>query len=70
MIFALFYKPTMGKTALSPLASEHGAALTFPSCTDCQLPAVFRIEAMDARLDRPVKVHQCPNCAKIIWGGE
>lgn len=72
MILGAFCKPALGNLAraLLPTPFKHVAALSRPCCDDCRLPAVFRTELLDARLHRQVRVHQCPNCAKIIWGGE
>ncbi len=72
MIMGTVYKPMLGNLARAMLSTSfrQSAALTAPSCDDCQLPATFRAEILDVRLDRQVRVHQCLNCAKVIWGDE
>ena len=71
MTIGTTYKPTLVHLAraLSPTSWAHRPALA-PSCDDCQLPAVFRTAVPRARPNREVRVHQCLNCAKIIWGDE
>jgi hypothetical protein len=72
MNLIIAFKPTLRDLARALFSTElrHGASLPSPSCDDCQLPAVLRAELPDARLGRLVRVHQCPNCAKVLWGDE
>jgi uncharacterized protein with PIN domain len=39
-----------------------------PPCDDCRMPVVFRTEVPDLVRARQVRVYQCVNCAKVIWG--
>lgn len=39
-------------------------------CDHCRIPAAFKAEILDVRLNRPVQIYQCLNCAKVIWKGE
>jgi hypothetical protein len=72
MTLGTVYRPALGNVvrALFSTGLKHSAALPTPSCDDCQLPATLKAEIPDARLQRLVRVHQCPNCAKVIWGDE
>jgi len=72
MIIGSLYKPTQRNSSsmLSSTAPKQSAALPPLSCHDCRMPAAFKMEMLDARLSRPVRVYQCTNCAKVIWEGE
>ena len=72
MTLGTVYKSAPGNLARAPLSSglNHGAIPSPPSCDNCQLPATLKAEILDTRLDRVVRVHQCLNCAKVIWGDE
>ena len=63
------YRPRLASLArvLLSTAMKQSAAPPSPSCDDCRLPAAFRAAVPDGRR-RQVRVHQCLNCAKIIWG--
>ena len=63
------YRPRLASIArvLMSTAMKETAAPPSPRCDDCQLPATFRAAVLDAR-HRQVRVHQCVNCAKVIWG--
>jgi len=71
MILGAVYKPALVNLArvLSTVLKQR-AAFSSPSCNDCQLAAVLRAEFPGAGRRRLVRVHQCPNCAKIIWESE
>jgi len=36
-------------------------------CDDCNVPVSFRACVPDRRTGKPVRIYQCPNCAKLIW---
>jgi len=38
-----------------------------PRYSDCGLFTAFRTSVTDPRLNREVRVYQCPNCARVIW---
>jgi hypothetical protein len=71
MTIGSLYRPRLGdlaSTLSSVVLKDSAASPTF--CDDCQLPAAFRADVADRQLHRQVRVHQCLNCAKIIWGGD
>jgi hypothetical protein len=55
-----------------PHAQDEKATPPLPPalCDHCRIPAAFKAEFLDVKLGRQVRVHQCTNCAKVIWEGE
>jgi hypothetical protein len=69
-----YFMRITGMFALMHLPQTQNEVTTPPQqprlCDHCRIPATFKAEVLDVKRGRQVRVHQCTNCAKVIWEGE